>query len=105
VAHDEMALFNVTDPTPYEQDEVALLQAIFLFLSKYTWIVPSTLGIPGNILSVVVANKKHNRRLSPCVYMTAMAVADTVFLLEITWFYSLFYTGYLDGIVMELAYK
>ncbi|XP_064620959.1 growth hormone secretagogue receptor type 1-like [Lineus longissimus] len=104
-----MGSFNFTSPTQRHQDEriVVLLQVAFDSLSRYPWILASSLGIPGNILSVLVANRAHNRRLSPCIYMSAMAVADTILLLEITWFYSLFYSGYLDGLITnpELANK
>ena len=58
--------------------------------------IPVTFGVPGNIMTILVANRKHNRKLSPCIYMTAMAVADTLFLLEILWYYSAFVRGNLD---------
>jgi hypothetical protein len=48
----------------------------------YIWLVPLMIGLPGNILYVIIANRKHNRHLSPCIYMTAMGVVDTVFVLE-----------------------
>jgi hypothetical protein len=89
-----------TDKDP-EQGELALLQTVFVALSKYTWGIPVAFGVPGNILSIFVANRRHNRKLSPSVYMTAMAVVDTIFLLEATWFYSLFYPGYLDRVIVR----
>jgi threonine/homoserine/homoserine lactone efflux protein len=48
----------------------------------YFWLIPVVVGIPGNVMAIIVANRKHNRRLSPCIYMTAMGVADTVLLME-----------------------
>ncbi|XP_064630980.1 cysteinyl leukotriene receptor 1-like [Lineus longissimus] len=35
------------------------------------------LGVPGNILIILIARKKDNRHLSPSIYMIAMAVVDT----------------------------
>jgi uncharacterized YccA/Bax inhibitor family protein len=52
----------------------------------YLWIVPVVFGIPGNIITVLVASRKHNKELSPCVYMEAMAVVDGLFLVGHTLF-------------------
>jgi hypothetical protein len=51
----------------------------------YSWILPVSIGVPGNIMAILVASREHNRKLSPCIYMIAMAVADTVVLLEVAW--------------------
>jgi hypothetical protein len=77
--------------------DVHVLQVVLTALSRYTWLVPVILGVPGNAISVLIANRKHNKKLSPCIYMTGMAVADTAFLLEVAWFYSTFYVGLLDN--------
>ncbi|XP_064619610.1 uncharacterized protein LOC135483041 [Lineus longissimus] len=61
-------------PMAQETDDISY----FFFI----WVIPVVVGIPGNALAIIVANRKHNRQLSPCVYMTAMGVADTVLLLE-----------------------
>jgi hypothetical protein len=84
-----------------QESQYPLLQSIFTILSKYLWILPVTFGVPGNILTIMVANRKHNRKLSPSVYMTAMAVADTIFLLELSWCYSSFTRGYLDNLTVK----
>jgi hypothetical protein len=84
----EMFNPNVTFETVDTEKDLTVLQAIFTALTKYTLFVPVIFGIPGNIMTVLVANRKHNKKLSPCIYMTAMAVADTVFLLEVMWYYS-----------------
>ncbi|XP_064628955.1 growth hormone secretagogue receptor type 1-like [Lineus longissimus] len=83
------------------QEEFPFLRNIFVALTRYVWSVPVCFGIPGNILTIIVANRKHNRRVSPCIYMTAMAVVDTIFLLDLLWFYSIFNTGQLDGITTK----
>jgi ABC-type sugar transport system permease subunit len=80
-----------------DQGDYPLLQTVLTVL-MYAWSVPVAFGVPGNILAIFVANRKHNRNLAPCVYMTAMAVADTIFLLEALWFYSLFTPGRLNGL-------
>jgi hypothetical protein len=65
-----------------ESREYPLLVTLYVILSNYLWIVPVLIGVPGNVLSIFVANRKHNRALSPCIYMKAMAVADTMVLIE-----------------------
>ena len=49
----------------------------------FGWLVPVAIGIPGNILAILITTRKHNRNLSPSIYMMAMGMADTVILLEI----------------------
>ena len=66
---------NSSSPETTQQTE----DILYFF---YIWIIPITIGLPGNILAVLVANRKHNRKLSPCIYIMAMGVADTVLLLE-----------------------
>ncbi|XP_064643084.1 thyrotropin-releasing hormone receptor-like [Lineus longissimus] len=82
---DDSAAKNTSLTFNNEADELPehpLLFLLYTILSRYIWIVPVVLGVPGNVLSILVANRKHNRALSPCVYMKAMAVADTLELLE-----------------------
>jgi hypothetical protein len=92
------ATMNYNSTLMLGDEDYSLLKTIMMALTKYVWAVPVAIGIPGNILAILVANRKHNRKLSPCIYMTAMAVADSLFLLEVTWYYSLLYQGYLDDI-------
>ena len=75
---------NVTDYDVEEQvldDTLRLWQTLFMIFVKWTWIPPAVFGVPGNIICIIVATRKHNRSLSPCVYMTCMAVVDSVVLL------------------------
>jgi hypothetical protein len=51
----------------------------------YGLLGPAIIGLPGNILAIAVASTRQNRKLSPSVYIIAMGVADSVFLLEIIW--------------------
>jgi hypothetical protein len=65
---------------------IQLMGSMYMVLSKYIWMVPVVFGIPGNMISIVVATREHNRHLSPCVYMSAMAVIDTMLLINTAWF-------------------
>jgi hypothetical protein len=51
----------------------------------YSLMVPVVIGVPGNVIAILIATRKHNRNLSPCIYMMAMGVADTVLLLNLAW--------------------
>jgi hypothetical protein len=54
--------------------------SIVTLLSTFLSILPFILGVPGNIIIIIIANRKHNRDLSPCIYMMAMAVVDAILL-------------------------
>jgi hypothetical protein len=69
------------------------LKVFYSIASDYIWLIPTVLGVPGNIISILVANRKHNSHLSPCVYISAMAVADSVLLLQQAWFLMVIYWG------------
>jgi hypothetical protein len=56
-----------------------------LYKILYSWFLPVAFGIPGNLMAILIASKGHNMKLSPCIYMIAMAVADTVLLLVAAW--------------------
>jgi hypothetical protein len=81
-----------------DQGNYPLLRTVLTALTQYVWIIPVVFGVPGNILAMLVANRKHNRNLAPCLYMAAMAAVDTLFLLETLWFYTLFTPGRLYGL-------
>ena len=59
----------------------------------FGWLVPVAIGVPGNIFVILIAGRKHNRNLSPCIYMLAMSISDTVLLLEMAW--AVIFNGYL----------
>jgi hypothetical protein len=81
------------------------LQFFYEICANYLWIVPVVCGIPGNILALLVANRKHNKNLSPCIYITAMALADTLFLVGQSWFMPLIQmTVYFHGLGNEIPY-
>ena len=72
-----MNVSNMSTVDPHS-DVIQLMQVIYEILTKYIWMITVVVGIPGNMLSIVVTTREQNRRLSPCVYMTAMAVVDTL---------------------------
>ena len=54
---------------------------IGMALHRYYLPVVVVTGLVGNILSLAVMVKSHNRRISCCVYMAALAVTDSCSLL------------------------
>jgi hypothetical protein len=74
--------------------DIGLMYLAYKILSRYCWIPSVILGIPGNLLTIAVAQRRQNRHLSPCIYMTAMAVVDTILLVVISLFLPIFYGKY-----------
>jgi hypothetical protein len=68
---------NYTNDVTRQSPKYPLLATVAEIMTRYIWIAPVIIGVPGNILAILVANRKHNRALSSCIYMKAMAVADT----------------------------
>ena len=60
---------------------VAYLGYLHRKIAAYESLPPLAFGLPGNILIILIANRKHNRHLSPSTYMTAMAVVDSITIL------------------------
>ncbi|XP_064630979.1 cysteinyl leukotriene receptor 1-like [Lineus longissimus] len=50
---------------------------IHRMLAFFAGVPTFLLGVPGNLLIILIARKKDNRHLSPSIYMIAMAVVDT----------------------------
>jgi hypothetical protein len=48
--------------------------------TKYVWALLVALGIPGNILALVISLQKSNRTNAACLYMGAIAAADSLVL-------------------------
>jgi hypothetical protein len=100
---------NITEALPTEESENHNgLQLAYHILTKYLWMVPVVVGVPGNIISAVVATRDHNKDLSPCIYMSALAAADTAQLLQHPWINSLLYNEYgdhIEGPVREFLFK
>jgi hypothetical protein len=59
-----------------------VLELILTILTKWSPPVYITLGVFGNIISLLISLKGHNRKISTCVYMCGLAIMDTLVLLE-----------------------
>ncbi|XP_064635624.1 growth hormone secretagogue receptor type 1-like [Lineus longissimus] len=78
---------RTTEDLGDESDLYRVLWFLYSIIGSYLWLLPICLGVPGNIISIFVANRRQNRRLSPCIYMSAMAITDTLLLLQLGWYY------------------
>ena len=58
----------------------------------------AALGIFGNVVTLCVTTKKENRRLTTCIYMSALAVIDNAFLVAWVTYSLMVYHGLGDGI-------
>jgi hypothetical protein len=54
------------------------LARLHFYLSYYCGVPSLILGFPGNLLIILIANRRHNKHISASVYMQAMAVVDTI---------------------------
>ena len=83
--------------TLYTTPEESLGQAVSKFMMfkvgvaihRYYLPVLVVLGFIGNCLSLAVMTRSHNRQISCCVYMGALAVSDNVNLLIGAYYWSL----------------
>jgi hypothetical protein len=57
------------------------LRIIYLTLVKYFFYTGFVVGIPGNFMSILVMMQKDNRKLSTGVYMTSLAIVDSMTLI------------------------
>jgi hypothetical protein len=66
---------------------VELVEFAAQFLPKWFSVISVGLGIPGNMMSLMITMKRDNRQISTCIYMAALAVVDTGALIvsEILW--------------------
>jgi hypothetical protein len=83
-------LKNATSP------HFPVLETAFLVLTRYLWMLPVLAGLPGNLLSILVALQRDNRKVSTCVYMVALAGADSLTLAENCWSYPVIFPA--DGV-------
>jgi hypothetical protein len=83
-----MASVVTTLPAAEVQDVghvVLALRIVYLVVTKYSWIVIVVVGLFGNAMSITITLQKDNRRISTCIYMTALALADSTVLIELAW--------------------
>ncbi len=67
-----------------------------MYIERVYFPIILTLGIPGNILSLLVMMRKSNRALSCCWYFAALAVSDTGLLVS-------YFTFWLEGGILSSA--
>ena len=65
------------------------LRLIYYIVNDYLWIGLVAFGVPGNTICACVARRKRNRNVSMCTYVFALAISDTLFLLQLVWYYPL----------------
>jgi hypothetical protein len=76
---------------PYD---ISGLNILFNFVTKYFWLPTIALGIPGNILCILVSLREGNRKISTCIYIAALAAVDTISLSDtVISFIPQFWTG------------
>jgi hypothetical protein len=56
---------------------VELVEFVTELLYKWWMVVGVGLGVPGNMMSLMITMKKDNRQISTCIYMAALAIVDT----------------------------
>jgi hypothetical protein len=61
------------------------LRLVYLIVAKYSWIPIVSVGLFGNVMSIMITLQKDNRRISTCNYMTGLALADSTVLIEYLW--------------------
>ena len=74
-------------PSTIVVDQYENLRLIVVAFGNYAWIPIVVFGIPGNVIAFCVALRRHNRHLSPCVYIAGIAVADLSILITNSVFY------------------
>jgi surface polysaccharide O-acyltransferase-like enzyme len=74
-----VAIIDVT--TDISEHPYWILEITFQALHKWVPFFAISFGVTGNILSFLVTTKKENRRVSTCVFMSALSVVDTGVLL------------------------
>ena len=61
---------------------MTMMMDMFLFVTKYNWVLGAIFGIPGNSIALCITCKKQNRRVSYSNYMSALAAADLMVLIS-----------------------
>ncbi|XP_064631722.1 thyrotropin-releasing hormone receptor-like [Lineus longissimus] len=54
-----------------------VIEFITELLYKWWMVVGVGLGVPGNMMSLLITMKDDNRQISTCIYMAALAIVDT----------------------------
>ncbi|XP_064636935.1 mu-type opioid receptor-like [Lineus longissimus] len=81
VASASTAVMAVT-AAPTVGPEILVLQLVYVIAVKYAWMFIVAFGLFGNVMSIMITMQKDNRRISTCNYMTALAMADSIVLVN-----------------------
>ena len=68
-----------------EDPSIIAMRLVYHVVTKYLWMLVVGIGLFGNIMSIIVTLQKENRRISTCNYMAALALADSMVLIEVAW--------------------
>jgi hypothetical protein len=63
---------------PVVSYDVLVLRLVYIIATKYAWIFTVVFGLFGNMMSIIITLQKDNRRISTCNYMAALAMADSI---------------------------
>ncbi|XP_064644611.1 galanin receptor 2b-like [Lineus longissimus] len=85
-------------PTSATPTSYPALEIVYTILTKWAPYPIFTIGFFGNTLSLLITTKQENRHITTCVYMTALAVIDNMFLALWILSSSLTYHGLGDSI-------
>ena len=84
---------NLTKTASYPFLEAVLLG----LMNGLPWVfVP--LGLVGNVTSLLITTKERNRKISTCVYMSALSVVDSLVLFSVLFYRLLIIYGLGDAI-------
>ena len=87
-------LTSSATPDVDEDLDLGHLRALVSFYSLYPWLIPVSIGLPGNFLAILVTRTPENRKNSACTYMLALAVADSICLIHECLIYVSIFWGY-----------
>ena len=69
----------MSPPPPTESSEsYPTIELAITIVTYYSWPVIFGIGVLGDIASLLISLQKHNRRISTCIYVGALAFADTL---------------------------
>jgi hypothetical protein len=83
---------------PLDNRSYAWMQFGTEILTKWFQIFTMIIGIPGNIMSLLVTLKKGNRQIGTCIYMAALAIVDSFVLIIVMTYKVLVFHGLGKGL-------
>jgi hypothetical protein len=76
---------NVTnlDVTNYDDVVPKWIVQVTDYVIKWGFLLTFGLGLPGNMMSLLITLKRDNRKISTCIYMAALALVDSVVIVNV----------------------